>query len=102
MVRNGFSNHSRSSDGVFGSYVVVLEEDSRRLSGGRILTHSCEGGLLIHLRFASSAIDQCYLTSMVVTLNAGSVRVNDKPLAGIVPMETGCTAVCPSAEAAVI
>jgi hypothetical protein len=39
---------------------------------------------------------------MVVTLNAGSVRVNDKPLAGIVPMETGCTAVCPSAEAAVI
>jgi hypothetical protein len=49
-----------------------------------------------------SAIEWCYLTSMVVTLSAGSVKVNEEPLAGIVPMETGCTGVCPWAEAAVI
>jgi hypothetical protein len=28
---------------------------------------------------------------MVVTLSAGSVVVNDEPLAGIVPMEMGCS-----------
>jgi hypothetical protein len=39
---------------------------------------------------------------MVVTLYAGSVMVIDVPLTAIVPMETGCTIVCPAAEDAVI
>ena len=39
---------------------------------------------------------------MVVTLNAGSVIVNDEPLTVIVPIDTGSTGFCPSAEVAVI
>lgn len=41
-------------------------------------------------------------TSMVVTLNAGRVRVKVEPLTGIVPMETGWTVVWFCALAAVI
>jgi hypothetical protein len=39
---------------------------------------------------------------MVVTLSAGSVRVIDEPLAGIVPMKTGWTGFCAWAEDVVI
>jgi hypothetical protein len=53
------------------------------------------GKLVRQPYFASEAICQNYLTSTVVTLSAGSVSVNDEPLAGIVPMEAGCTEVCP-------
>jgi hypothetical protein len=47
-----------------------------------------------------------YRTSIVVTLSAGNVIVNDEPLTAIVPADTGCTGVpavaCAWAEAAVI
>src|ERR1700682_3682802 len=43
-----------------------------------------------------------YLTSIVVTLSAGSVSVNDDPLTAICPAATGWTGFCPCAEAAVI
>jgi hypothetical protein len=39
---------------------------------------------------------------MVVTLNAGSVKVKDEPPTAIVPIDTGSTGFCPCAEAAVI
>ena len=38
---------------------------------------------------------------MVVTLRAGSVRVKDEPLTGMVPIATGATGFWPCAEAAV-
>ena len=72
------------------------------LKGGKPQVFRGAGKLLRQLCFASNAICQNYLTSTVVTLSAGSVSVNDEPLAGIVPMEAGCTGVCPWAEAAVI
>jgi hypothetical protein len=40
--------------------------------------------------------------SIVVTLYAGSVMVNEEPLAAIVPIETGWTTVCIAAEGPVI
>jgi len=61
------------------------------VEGGRMVTTQNLGqaGLLRQQCFASSAIDQSYLTLMVGTLNAGRVIVNDEPLAGIVPVKDG-------------
>ena len=43
-----------------------------------------------------------YLTSIVVTLSAGSVTVTDEPLTGMVPTDTGTIGFCPWAEVAVM
>ena len=82
--------------------LLILTQAVKQLPDGRILRHLGAGRLLRQVCFAFSAIDPCYLTSMVVTLSAGSVSVIDEPLTGIVAIETGWTGFCPWAEAAVI
>jgi hypothetical protein len=65
-----------------------------KLCVGNKVSFIC-GCSLAGLELYTLATRECYFTSMVVTLSAGNVMVSDDPLAGIVPMVSGCTVVCP-------